>query len=118
MNFEVLDRIQPAPFTKLTSQPDYVSCHPAQNVPYLSGTERVDDYWHRGRTLEGGSEGTFPPSYCWEPDPSNYVTALKSRKHRVEKFAKVLHSMKAQLDGEIDLVEGDIVREDRYSVLL
>ena len=43
----------------------------------LSGTERVDDYWHRGRTLEGGLEGTFPPSYCWEPDPSNYVTALK-----------------------------------------
>ena len=29
----------------------------------------------------------------------------------MEKFAKVLHSMKAQLDGEIDLVEGDIVRD-------
>ena len=76
----------------------------------LPGTARVDDYWYRGRTLDG-LEGTFPPSYCWEPDPSNYVNVLKSRKHRVEKFAKVLHSMKAQLDGEIDLVEGDIVRD-------
>ena len=73
------------------------------------GTARVDDCWHRGRTLDG-REGTFPPSYCWEPDPANYVSGLKERKHRVEKFAKVLHSMRAQLDGEIDLAEGDIVK--------
>ena len=72
-------------------------------------TSRVDDYWFRGSTLDG-EEGTFPPSYCWEPDPSNYVSALKAEKHRVEKYAQVLHSMSAQLEGEIDLVEGDIVK--------
>jgi hypothetical protein len=73
------------------------------------GTRPVDDFWYRGRTVNG-LEGTFPPSYCWEPDPSNFVKVLKAKKGKVEKFAKVLHSMTAQLAGEIDLQEGEIVK--------
>jgi hypothetical protein len=52
-------------------------------------------------------------------DPSNYVKNDNGnagdkpgigRKGSVEKFAQVLHTMKAQLPEEIDLTEGDVVK--------
>ena len=60
--------------------------------------------------MVSGRTYPLPPSYCWELDPSNYIRSVKAQKQKVEKFAKVVHSMKAQLQGEIDLEEGDIVR--------
>ncbi len=71
------------------------------------GKERIDDAWMRGRTLDG-FVGIFPPSYCWKLNSESYRKS--TNKHRVEKFAKVVHSMRAQLDEELDLAEGDIVK--------
>ena len=73
-------------------------------------TEPIDESWSRGRCFETGASGAFPPSYCWELDASNYISAEKAKKARVEKFAKVVHSMRKQLPEEIDLEEGDIVK--------
>ena len=78
------------------------------------GVETVDEHWVRGQVLplrgHHAAAGTFPPSYCWEMDPSNYIKAAKREKQKVEKFGKVLHSMRAQLPEEIDMEEGDIVK--------
>ncbi len=79
---------------------------------------RVDEQWSRGRALapdgsapaEGDPEGVFPTSFCWRMDNSLYVEELRSRRGRVEKFAQVVHSMRAQLPEEMDLQEGDVVR--------
>lgn len=75
----------------------------------IIGYEVVDDHWLRGSSL-GGSQGTFPPAYCWELDATNYVPAKAAQRHLVEKYAKVVHSLQAQLAEEIDLVEGEIVK--------
>lgn len=52
------------------------------------GYEAVDQAWFKGKTLSG-EHGVFPISFCWELDPSNYISVIKSQKNTVEKFAQV-----------------------------
>lgn len=87
--------------------------------PPSSGSSKESADWLQGRIYPSGPSGTFPPSYCWELDSHNYTEpgenqggggGSRDASGRVEKFAKVLHSMKAQLPEEMDLVEGDIIR--------
>ena len=61
--------------------------------------ETIDAHWCRGRVLGSSHVGVFPPSYCWEMDPANYIRAGSNGDHaregrgdgtnKVEKFAKV-----------------------------
>ena len=75
--------------------------------------------WCQGYILdhnsEGGhgDEGVFPTNnYCWKLDSFAYLKVEdKNRcsKSKMLKFAQVVHGMSAQLEEEIDLVEGQIV---------
>lgn len=55
----------------------------------------------------------FPISLCWQPDPHMYSVAgaQESRMGRaVEKFAQVKQSLTAQLEDELELKVGQIVK--------
>ena len=57
-------------------------------------------------------QGIFPISQCWKLDSKAYLKqdiATSSNKTKFLKFAQVLHGMTAQLDEEIDLIEGQQV---------
>jgi hypothetical protein len=59
----------------------------------------------------GRNKGIFPVSYCWQLDPFAYLKEddTSSVKTKILKFAQVIHGMTAQLDEEIDLIEGQMV---------
>ena len=77
-------------------------------LAYLDGGD-----WCRGYTLDGnnGQDGIFPVSYCWKLDTYAYLKPQDKTKFKgnMLKFAQVVHGMKAQLEEEIDLVEGQLV---------
>ena len=79
----------------------------------MVGLEILDGgNWCRGYVFEEGvmepnRSGVFPLNFCWKIDR---VPQTLCNKGVVEKFAKVVHGMSAQLDEEIDLVEGQIVK--------
>ena len=55
----------------------------------------------------------FPISLCWQPDPHMYSVegAQETRMGRaVEKFAQVKQSLTAQLEDELELKVGQIVK--------
>ena len=55
----------------------------------------------------------FPISLCWQPDPHLYSVAgaQETRMGRaVEKFAQVKQSLTAQLEDELELKVGQIVK--------
>ena len=59
------------------------------------------------------SPGMFPISLCWQPDPHLYSVAgaQETRMGRaVEKFAQVKQSLTAQLEDELELKVGQIVK--------
>ena len=63
--------------------------------------------------LKFHSSGLFPVSMCWQPDPRHYslTGAQETRLGRaVEKFAQVKQSLSAQLEDELDLRLGQIVK--------
>ena len=73
--------------------------------------------WSKGYVFQEGytpDRGMFPLNFCWQLDPAAYlksgVASVATKFGKVEKFAQVVHAMKAQLDEEIDLVEGQIIR--------
>ena len=56
--------------------------------------------------------GIFPVSKCWKLNPVAYLkhdNITSTSKTNMLKFAQVIHGMTAQLDEEIDLVEGQQV---------
>ena len=84
----------------------------------LIGLELLDGgEWCNGYVLDVNNpnesvQGIFPISQCWKLDPVAYLkqdTTTSSNKTKILKFAQVLHGMTAQLDEEIDLIEGQQV---------
>lgn len=60
-----------------------------------------------------GSAGMFPINLCWQPDPKYYMSStLQSDKlgRPVEKYAQAKQSMVAQLQDELNLKVGQIVK--------
>ncbi|CAB3363326.1 Hypothetical predicted protein [Cloeon dipterum] len=68
---------------------------------FIIGTHKIDDNWWHGKC--NAMEGMFPKSYVLE---------LEREKNSVRQ-ARVKTSMRAQMDEEIDLVEGDIVTVEK-----
>lgn len=55
----------------------------------------------------------FPISLCWQPDPHIYSVAgaqMTRMGRAVEKFAQVKQSLTAQLEDELELKVGQIVK--------
>ena len=84
----------------------------------LIGLELLDGgEWWNGYVLNVNNNnekltGMFPVNQCWKLDPVAYLKqedTASSNKTKILKFAQVIHGMTAQLDEEIDLVEGQQV---------
>jgi hypothetical protein len=63
--------------------------------------------------LQAGPSGLFPALQCWQPDPSFYLAgggAAEGPGQPVEKWAQVKQSLEAQLEDELELREGQIVK--------
>ena len=96
----------------------------------LVGTEILNGgEWCNGYLLDDNDKknGIFPINYCWQLDPFAYLKEddTSCTKTKILKFAQVIHGMTAQLEEEIDLIEGqmvvitEIIDKDwyRYSIL-
>ena len=75
----------------------------------------LGNYWKSSRTfiLISLSPGMFPISLCWQPDPHIYSVAgaqMTRMGRAVEKFAQVKQSLTAQLEDELELKVGQIVK--------
>ena len=58
-------------------------------------------------------QGAFPVSVCWMPDTSYYSDTMVSNTklgRQVVKFGQVKQSLSAQLEDELDLKVGQIVK--------
>jgi len=68
--------------------------------------------WLRGSAVDRpGKVGLFPSSCCWQIDASYYQPGEGGCKGRkVEKYAKVVQSMRAQLTDELSLKHGQTVK--------
>lgn len=71
----------------------------------IVGIREIDVNWWEGSI--GSRKGMFPTTYTWQLD-SSYIK-VKSKPKVLNIMAKVKMSMKAQLDEEIDLYEGEIL---------
>ena len=56
-------------------------------------------------------EGLFATDLCWKLDTFSYLKEddISYNPHKILKFAQVVHGMTAQLEEEIDLIEGQFV---------
>ncbi|XP_049847527.1 dynamin-binding protein-like isoform X2 [Schistocerca gregaria] len=71
----------------------------------IIGIKKIDDNWWEGSI--GSRKGMFPTTYTWKLD-SSYIK-VKCKPKVLNMTAKVKMSMKAQLEEEIDLYEGEIL---------
>ena len=71
--------------------------------------------WCHGYVLDEKSskpkEGLFATDLCWKLDTFAYLKEddISYNPHKTLKFAQVVHGMTAQLEEEIDLIEGQFV---------
>ena len=78
----------------------------------LDGGDWCNGYVFNVNNLNEKLTGIFPTNQCWRLDPLAYLKQddiTSSSKTKILKFAQVIHGMTAQLDEEIDLVEGQQV---------
>ncbi|XP_031837461.1 rho guanine nucleotide exchange factor 38 isoform X2 [Nomia melanderi] len=71
----------------------------------IIGTEDVGSGWYLGRT--DTEKGIFPLTHVWQLD-SNLLKKA-SEKKTIKKRARIKTNLKAQLNDELDLVEGEMV---------
>ena len=78
----------------------------------LDGGDWCNGYVFNVNNVKEKLTGIFPTDQCWRLDPLAYLKQddiTSSSKTKILKFAQVIHGMTAQLDEEIDLVEGQQV---------
>lgn len=71
----------------------------------IVGRNEVQPGWYSGYT--DSRKGIFPTTHVWELNKS--IIKQPTKKKSIQRKAKVKTSMKAQLDEELDLIEGDII---------
>ncbi|CAL7945881.1 unnamed protein product [Xylocopa violacea] len=71
----------------------------------IIGVQDVGSEWYLGRI--DTRKGIFPLTHVWQLDTKLLKKALE--KKVIRKKARIKTSLKAQLEGEIDLVEGEMV---------
>ena len=95
----------------------------------ILGLKPLDSAWYNGKILSSafsensvGKCGIFPCNFCFQLDDGFYrpngvskmlssvFCDINDRNGSSIKFGKVLHSMNAQLPGEMDLTQGEIVK--------
>jgi len=105
---------------------EYHTQHPGDmslkkgDLVVTTGEEDENAIWIKGMVLiekrtafRWGSEGMFPINLCWQPDPKYYMSStLGADKlgRPVEKYAQAKQSMVAQLQDELSLKIGQIVK--------
>ena len=78
----------------------------------MDGGEWCKGYVLNVNNINEKLTGLFPVSKCWKLNPVAYLkhdNITSTSKTNMLKFAQVIHGMTAQLDEEIDLVEGQQV---------
>ena len=78
----------------------------------IDGGEWWNGYVFNVNNLNEKLTGIFPTNQCWRLDSVAYLKnddITSSCKNKILKFAQVIHGMTAQLEEEIDLVEGQQV---------
>ena len=71
----------------------------------LIGIKEVDENWWCAEDAEG-NRGTIPITHVWQ---INSDRLPKEEDSKINRRARVILSMKAQLDDELDLVKDEIV---------
>ncbi|XP_058802732.1 dynamin-binding protein-like [Phymastichus coffea] len=71
----------------------------------IIGNPEASSGWLSGHT--DVREGIFPASYVWQVDTNQLK--IPNKKNIIKRTAKVKANLKAQLDEELDLTEGEIV---------
>ena len=78
----------------------------------MDGGEWCKGYVLNVNNINEKLTGLFPVSKCWKLNPVAYLkhdNITSTSKTNMLKFAQVIHGMTAQLDEEIDLIEGQQV---------
>ena len=71
----------------------------------LIGIEEVDENWWSAEDAEG-NRGTIPITHVWQVNSDRLP---KEEDSKINRRARVILSMTAQLDDELDLVKDEIV---------
>ncbi|XP_012147954.1 rho guanine nucleotide exchange factor 38 [Megachile rotundata] len=71
----------------------------------IVGVQNVGSGWYLGQI--DTKKGIFPVTHTWQIDTKLLKKALG--KKNINKKARIKTNLKAQLDGELDLIEGEIV---------